>query len=132
MTGNLAPDAVVTVDTMPAHTDCVSCEYLIQRFLKELLTYVHIHVDGEYTGKLQVEIAVEGVEDGTEVIVLLCRDGIIYAIRAEVRNGFVTFLTEELGAFLVLGEESELTLTEDEKFLLVEETGEALPFGGWL
>lgn len=132
VSGGIAPGAVVTVDTDPAHAACVGCEYLTMRALKERLTYVHIHAEGETDGMIQVEIAVEDMEDGTEVIVLTCRDGVIYAIRAEVRNGYITFLTEELGAFLVLGEASELNLTEDEKFLLTEDSEQALPFGGWL
>ena len=132
VSGGIAPDAVVTVDTKPAHTDCVGCEYMIARALNKRLTYVHIHTDGEIIGKVQVEISADGLEDGSEVIVLVCRDGVIYAIRAVVKNGYVTFLTEELGAFLILGEVSELNLSADGKFLLTGDSGAALPFGGWL
>jgi hypothetical protein len=132
VTGGIAPNAVVTVDTKLCYVDCAACEYLMMRALNEMLTYVHIHVDGEITDQVQVEIQVEDLEEGSEVIVLTCRDGVIYAIRAVVRNGWVTFLTDKLGAFLILNDEADLHLSEDGKFILTGDSGETLPFGGWL
>lgn len=68
--------------------------------------------------------------EGQEVLVLTCRDGKVWAIRATVIDGFITFYTEELGAFLIFGDPADLVLTEDGKQIVLGE--QLLPFGGWL
>jgi hypothetical protein len=132
LSGGIAPGAVVTVNTKPAHADCDSCEYLLMHALQDVLTYVNIQVDGEITGQVQVEIEAGNLEEGQEVVVLVCYDGIVYAIRGIVRNGFVTFLTEKLGAFLVLRDLSQLDITPDGNYIRIGDTADVIPFGGWL
>ena len=132
LTGNISPDAVVRVSNDPAHEICDVCEYLLMRSVQEALTYVHIWVDGETIGQVMVEIPVHGMTEGSEVIVLACRNGIVYAIRAVIHNGYATFLTDELGAFLLLEENAELNITDDGKFIVIDDFGKTLPFGGWL
>lgn len=132
VTGGISPDAIVIVDTNPDHDNCDVCEYLLRRALQNVLTYVHIQVDGEIVGQVTVEIPVDGMEEGSEVIVLFCRDGVVYAIRAVIRNGYASFVTDELGAFLVLEENAEINITHDGKFIVIDDFGNTLPFGGWL
>jgi hypothetical protein len=132
LSGGIAPGAVVTVNTKPAHANCDICEYLLMHALQDVLTYVNIQVDGEITGQVQVEIKAENLEEGQEVVVLVCYDGIVYAIRGIVRNGFVTFLTEKLGAFLVLRDLSQLDITPDGNYIRIGDTADVISFGGWL
>ena len=80
----------------------------------------------------KVEIPVYGLTKGSEVVVIICRDDIGYAIRAVIRNGYATFMTDELGAFLVLEENAEICITDDGKCIVIDDSGNTLPFGGWL
>ena len=68
--------------------------------------------------------------ENREIVILTCRDGKIWAIRATIVNGFITFYTDELGPFLVLGDPAQLVLTEDGTQILLDQ--KAYSFGGWL
>lgn len=135
VTGNISPNAFLLVDTGAAHSGCPGCEYLLDMHLGDNLPYYNVAIEGRYSGLLYVQLPIGdklSYAEGEEIIVLTCRDGVIYAIKAIVRDGYACFYTDELGAFLVLGTGERLKLTEDGKFILTGEGEDILPFGGWL
>jgi hypothetical protein len=95
--------------------------------------FVNLKLSGDYVGKLLVQIPADetfAACEGKEILILTCRDGKVWAIRATVINGMICFYTEELGSFLILQDPSELVLTEDGTQILLDQ--QMLPFGGWL
>ena len=133
VTGKITKNAVLVVSDVSDHVDCPVCQLLKQYHQNDGRIFVNLKLLGDYVGKLLVQIPVteELAEyEGQEIVVLLCRDGIVWAVRATVTNGFITFYTEELGSFLVLGHVDQLKLTEEGTGIVLDQT--VLPFGGWL
>jgi hypothetical protein len=132
VTGSMPEGAVLVVSDISDHTDDI-CKLLMQHHQIDGRIFVNLKLMNNYTGKLTVQIPVteELAEyEGREIVILTCRDGVIWAIRATVINGFITFCTEELGAFLIFGDPAQLVLTEDGTQIILAQ--QYLPFGGWL
>ena len=68
------------------------------------------------------------MQDGAEDVILTCRNGKVWAIRPSVINGYITFLTRELGSYLILGSPDKLRLTEDGATIILYQP--CIPFGG--
>ena len=133
VTGSVEKDAVLTVSNVGEHADCGVCQALMEQHQSGGRIFVNLKLTGNYAGKLLVEIPVNetfAAYEGKEILILTCRDGMVWAIRATVTNGFITFLTEELGSFLILGDPAQLQLTEDGTQIILDQ--HILPFGGWL
>ena len=133
VTGSVEKGAVLTVSNVGEHEGCSVCQALVQQHQSNGRIFVNLKLTGNYAGKLLVEIPVNetfAAYEGKEILILTCRNGMVWAIRATVTNGFITFLTEELGSFLILGDPSQLELTEDGTQIILDQ--HILPFGGWL
>lgn len=132
ITGHMAKDAVVTVMDVSEHVNCVVCQHLMENQGNGRI-FVNLKLIGSYAGKLLVQISTIGdlaEHEDREIVILTCRDGKIWAVRATIVNGFITFYTDELGPFLVLGDPAQLVLTEDGTQILLDQ--KAYSFGGWL
>ena len=132
ISGRMAKGTVLTVTNLSDHVDCTACLQMMQ-YQGDGQIFVNLTLTGEYAGKLLVQILATGKlaeYEGQEIVILTCRDGKIWAIRATVINGMICFYTEELGSFLILQNPSELVLTEDGTQILLDR--QLLPFGGWL
>lgn len=132
ITGHMAKDAVVTVMDVSEHVNCAVCRHLMENQGNGRI-FVNLKLIGAYAGKLLVQISTIGdlaEHEDREIVILTCRDGKIWAIRATIVNGFITFYTDELGPFLVLGDPAQLVLTEDGTQILLDQ--KAYSFGGWL
>ena len=133
VTGTMDKNVVLIVSDYTDHVDCSVCKAMIQHHLNSGRLFVNLKLLGNHEGELKIEIpATEELAalEGQEIVVLLCRDGKAWAIRAKVINGYVTFYTEEVGVFFILGDSTQLELTDDGTHLILEQ--ENLPFGGWL
>ena len=131
ITGNIAKDAVLTISDLSDHVDCAMCQLLMQN-QDDGQIFVNLELTGEYAGKLLVQISASedlAKYNGQEIVILTCRDGVIWAVRATVLDGFITFFTDEMGPFLILGDMTKLELTEDGMQIILGQ--EMLPFGGW-
>ena len=133
VTGSVPADAVLVLSDVSDHADCSVCRQLMDKHQRDGWIFGNLEIVGGYAGMLQVEIPATGelaAFEGREVVILTCRDGVVWAVRATVINGYITFYTEELGSFLVLGDADQLKLTEDGTHVVLDQT--LLPFGGWL
>jgi hypothetical protein len=133
VTGRIEKDAVLVVSNVSDHVDCHVCNQLMQYHNRGGRIFVNLKLLCKYTGKLLVRIPVTGEwakYEGREIVILTCRDGMVWAIRATLTDGFITFLTEKLGSFLIFGDPDQLELTDDGKSIILNQ--EILPFGGWL
>lgn len=131
--GRIEKNAVLVVSDISDHVACALCALMQQHHQLDGWYFVNLKLLGEYVGKLLVRIPVpeklQGYE-GREIVILTCCNGVVWAIRAVVIDGFITFYTEALGSFLILEDASLLDLTEDGTQIILNQT--ALPFGGWL
>ena len=126
-------DVVLTVSEVSDHGDCAVCQMLAENHKVDGSVLVNLKLEGEFTGKLKIEIPVTRVlaaREGQQIVVLLCRDGKVWAVRAKVIKGRVVFETDEVGVFLILGDSTKVEETEDGTHMILD--GEMIPFGGWL
>jgi hypothetical protein len=133
VTGAMRKNVVLTVSAASGHVDCPVCRALVQHHEINGRVFVHLNLEGQFEGKLMVEIPVNeelAAYEGQEIVVLLCRDGKVWAVRAKVIKGYVVFCTDELGPVLILGDSAHLELTEDESHIILDK--QPVPFGGWL
>ena len=133
ITGSMGEKNVLKVSYVSDHAACPICQVLMENHQVDGRVCVHLELEGECFGMLKIEIPVSeelAAYEGQEIVVLLCHDGKVWAIRAKVINGFVTFHTDEVGAFLIPGDPAQLELTEEETHIILDD--ELLPFGGWL
>ena len=133
VSGSIEEGAVLQVSYVSDHVDCPVCKLLVKQSLLEGRRFVNLKILGNYAGKLLVQIPVseELAEcEGNEVLVLTCREGVVWAIRATVIDGYISFYTTELGPFLVLDDPTQLELTEDGTKIILDQ--QILPFGGWI
>ena len=132
ISGQMAKGTVLTVTNLSEHVDCTACLQMMQ-YQGDGQIFVNLTLTGEYAGKLLVQIPATGKlaeYEGQEIVILTCRDGKIWAIRATVIDGIITFYTDELGSFLILADPAQLELTAEGTQILLGQ--ESLPFGGWL
>ena len=133
ITGRIEKGAVLAVSDTSDHEACFVCQHLMQNNGISGRIFMNLKLNGNYAGKLLVQIpATEELAEyeGREIVILLCRNGVVWAVRATVTDGFITFLTEELGSFLIMGDTDQLKLTEDGTQIILDQ--QVLPFGGWL
>ena len=133
VSGNIGEGAVLVVSSVSDHKDCPVCQSLAKQHQLEGRVFVNLKVIGNYAGKLLVQIPANeefAKYEGKEIVILTCREGEVWAIRARLVNGIISFYTDELGAFLVLGGSEQLELSEDGTKIILDQ--HILPFGGWI
>jgi hypothetical protein len=132
ISGQMAKGTLLTVTNLSDHVGCITCLQMMQ-CQGDGQIFVNLTLTGEYAGKLLVQIPATGKlaeYEGQEIVILTCRDGTIWAIRATVIDGIITFYTDELGSFLILADPVQLELTAEGTQILLGQ--ESLSFGGWL
>jgi hypothetical protein len=133
VTGTMSEDAVLTVSGTSSHVGCPECKILMENHQIEGRIFVNLEISGEHTGELRVQIPATGklaAYEGREIVILTCRGGKVWAIQGTVINGFIVFYTDELGSFLIVGDHSEIELSENRTHIILDQ--QFLTFAGWM
>jgi len=100
--GKFSEGAYLYVDHECAHIDCPVCRYLKAIEPDKALAYYRIKLIGESYGRIKVSIPVDEIYNGKILTIAYCDDGKLKTVDAVVKDGYVTFIADNFGAFLVL------------------------------
>ncbi|MBQ2818029.1 MAG: S-layer homology domain-containing protein, partial [Clostridia bacterium] len=100
--GKFSEGAYLYVDHECAHIDCPVCRYLKAIEPDKALAYYRIKLIGESYGRIKVSIPVDEIYNGKILTIAYCDDGKLKTVDAVVKDGYVTFIADNFGAFLIL------------------------------